>query len=68
LLDARAVDARQVDDIRAEPARRGLPIAPYDVLIAGQAIARSLVLVIANVKEFFRVEGLEVEDWSLDAG
>jgi tRNA(fMet)-specific endonuclease VapC len=61
-------DARQAGEIRAELARRGLPIGPYDVLIAGQAKARSLTLVTANVREFSRVEGLDVEDWTLPPG
>jgi tRNA(fMet)-specific endonuclease VapC len=33
------------------------------VLIAGQAVARQLVLVTRNVGEFQRIEGLQVEDW-----
>jgi tRNA(fMet)-specific endonuclease VapC len=57
-------DAREAGEIRAELARRGLPIGPYDVLIAGQARARALTLVTANGREFSRVEGLSVEDWS----
>ncbi|MXW73934.1 MAG: type II toxin-antitoxin system VapC family toxin, partial [Chromatiales bacterium] len=41
------------------------PIGPYDLLIAGQARARNLVLVTANSREFQRVKGLECEDWSV---
>ncbi len=41
----------------------GTPIGPYDVLIAGQALARGLVLVTHNVGEFSRVGGLLIEDW-----
>src|ERR1700680_1079212 len=48
-------DARLAGEIRAELARRGTPIGPYDVLIAGQALARRLTLVTANTKEFSRV-------------
>jgi tRNA(fMet)-specific endonuclease VapC len=61
-------DARTAGELRAELAERGLPIGPYDALIAGQARARSLTLVTANVREFSRVEGLGVEDWTLDPG
>jgi tRNA(fMet)-specific endonuclease VapC len=57
-------DGCQAGEIRAELARRGQPIGPYDVLIAGQAKARSLVLVTANTSEFMRVDGLAVENWS----
>ena len=35
----------------------------YDVLIAGQALARDLTLVTANTREFLRVQGLRVENW-----
>jgi tRNA(fMet)-specific endonuclease VapC len=38
-------DSRRAGEIRAELAKRGLPIGPYDVLIAAQARARDLSLV-----------------------
>ena len=56
-------DARKAGEIRAALRARGTPIGPYDVLIAGQALARGLILVTNNVSEFCRVEGLRVEDW-----
>ncbi len=39
------------------------PIGPYDVLLAGQALSLGAVLVTANVREFSRVPGLQVENW-----
>lgn len=39
------------------------PIGPYDVLLAGQALSLGAVLVTANVREFSRVAGLQVENW-----
>ena len=57
-------DARHAGAIRAALAASGTPIGPYDVLIAGQARSRGLVLVTANTGEFARVEGLAIEDWS----
>ena len=56
-------DARQAGQIRAHLASKGTPIGPYDVLIAGQAMARELTLVTHNTSEFQRVPGLKVEDW-----
>lgn len=56
-------DARQSGEIRALLAGRGTSIGPYDVLIAGQAIARNLTLVTHNTDEFRRVPGLRIEDW-----
>nr|WP_189051037.1 tRNA(fMet)-specific endonuclease VapC [Aliidongia dinghuensis] len=50
-------------DIRATLERRGLPIGGYDLLIAGHARSRGLVIVTGNLKEFTRVDGLRAEDW-----
>jgi len=56
-------DARMAGEIRALLAAQGTPIGPYDILIAGQAAARGLVLVTGNVREFTRVTRLQVQDW-----
>lgn len=61
-------DARQAGELRALLAGRGTPIGPYDVLIAGQARARGLVLVTRNTAEFERVSGLRIEDWERRRG
>jgi tRNA(fMet)-specific endonuclease VapC len=66
ILDFDREDARVAGEIRADLKRRGMPIGPYDVLIAGQAKARSLTLVTNNTGEFSRVAGLRVEDWTTD--
>ena len=44
--------------------RKGMPIHPMDMLIAGHAKSKGVILVTNNTREFFRVEGLEVEDWT----
>ncbi|MCY3838870.1 MAG: type II toxin-antitoxin system VapC family toxin [Gammaproteobacteria bacterium] len=59
-------DARMAGEIRARLETLGQPIGPYDLLIAGQACSRGLVLVTANTREFQRVEDLRCEDWSVD--
>jgi tRNA(fMet)-specific endonuclease VapC len=56
-------DARQAGEVRALLASAGAPIGPYDVLIAGQARARNLILVTHNTEEFGRVPGLRFDDW-----
>jgi len=56
-------DARQAGEVRALLASKGTPIGPYDVLIAGQAVARDMILVTHNTQEFGRVPGLRLEDW-----
>ncbi|HEY2753596.1 type II toxin-antitoxin system tRNA(fMet)-specific endonuclease VapC [Phenylobacterium sp.] len=50
-------------DIKAALERRGQIIGPYDLLIAGHARSRGLVVVTGNLREFTRVEGLRAEDW-----
>lgn len=64
ILDLDREDARAAGEIRADLKRRGTPIGPYDVLIAGQALARGLPLVTNNTAEFGRIAGLRTEDWT----
>ena len=49
--------------IRAELARAGKLIGPYDLMIAGHARSQGLILVTNNLREFKRVRGLRVENW-----
>jgi tRNA(fMet)-specific endonuclease VapC len=58
-------DAVIAGDLRAELERAGTPIGPYDLLIAAQALRSGSTLVTANVREFRRVPGLAVEDWTV---
>ena len=57
--------AAHFGQLRAELARAGTPIGPYDQMIAGHARALGLVLVTNNVDEFKRVLGLRIENWTL---
>lgn len=56
--------ASHTGQLRAELARNGTPIGPYDQLIAGHARSRGLITVTNNRREFDRVPGLRVEDWT----
>ena len=56
-------NARATAALRAALQKRGRPIGAYDVLIAGCALARGLVLVTSNEREFRRVSGLRLENW-----
>ncbi|MCL4252150.1 MAG: type II toxin-antitoxin system VapC family toxin [Anaerolineae bacterium] len=49
--------------IRANLAKSGNPIGPYDLLIAAIALANDVILVMHNVREFSRVANLKIEDW-----
>ena len=55
--------AREAAIIRARLEEAGTPIGSYDLLIAGIAKSRGLILVTNNVQEFERVEGLKLENW-----
>ena len=55
-------------EIRAVLERKGEMIGGYDVLIAGHARSRGLVVVTGNRREFDRVDGLRVEDWLSETG
>ena len=52
-------------EIRAVLARQGMPIGPYDQMIAGHARSRGLVVVTNNQREFSRVPGIRLENWTV---
>ena len=58
-----AADARATAALRAALQRKGRPIGAYDALIAGCSLARGLVLVTSNEREFGRAGGLSIENW-----
>jgi tRNA(fMet)-specific endonuclease VapC len=55
--------ANHTGQIRAELAKQGTPIGPYDQMIAGHARSQGLILVTNNISEFERVSGLRLENW-----
>jgi len=65
-LEVLAFDSEAADhaaDIRVALERAGTPIGGYDVLTAGHARSRGLIVVTGNLREFTRVDGLRCEDW-----
>lgn len=60
--DAAAVD--ETTRIRVEFAKVGTPIGTNDAAIAGHALVADAVLVTNNLREFKRVPGLRIEDWT----
>ena len=50
--------------IRSNLEKRGKLIGPNDLLIASIVLSHEGVLITNNIKEFRRVEGLQVEDWT----
>ncbi|MBU2764417.1 tRNA(fMet)-specific endonuclease VapC [Acidithiobacillus caldus] len=63
VLDYGSEAARHTGQIRAELARLGKPIGPYDQIIAGHARSQGLIVVTNNLREFECVPGLRVMDW-----
>ena len=57
-------DAAHAGDIRADLESKGTPIGHYDYLIAAQARRRGAALVTLNQREFERVPGLIVVNWT----
>ncbi len=55
--------AAHAAEIRATLEHQGQRIGAYDVLIAGHARSRGLVVVTGSLGEFRRVDGLRSEDW-----
>ena len=64
IIDFTSDDAVAYAGLRAKLERAGTPIGPLDTLIASQAVARRLTLVSNNEREFRRVGGLTIENWS----
>jgi len=56
-------EAEAAANLRAMLEKQGLPIGPYDTLIAGTALAHGAILVSRNTREFRRIKSLRVENW-----
>ena len=57
--------ASQAAQVRALLEARGQVIGPFDILLAGHALATNLTFVTNNVGEFSRVPGLVIENWRI---
>lgn len=64
ILDFAADAAFHTGEIKAGLRKTGQPIGPYDLMIAGHARSQALILVTNNSREFERVPGLRLENWS----
>lgn len=64
ILPFKASSAKHSATVRESLATKGIPIGPLDTLIAGHALEHELILVTGNVREFSRVDGLAIENWS----
>lgn len=60
--------ARAYGKLRAHLEKRGTPIGSMDTMIAAHGLSIDAVVVTNNVREFRRVPGLRLEDWTQDCG
>lgn len=63
VLEFDATAAEHAADIKADLQRKGRLIGSNDLLIAGHARSRGMIVVTGNLREFERVGGLQAEDW-----
>ena len=56
--------ARAYARIRAALEKKGTPIGPNDLILAATALGRGGTLVTHNLREFRRIPGLPLEDWT----
>ncbi|MFV2056068.1 MAG: type II toxin-antitoxin system VapC family toxin [Thiohalomonadales bacterium] len=63
VLDFGQKEALTAARIRASLEKKGTPIGPYDIMIAGTTICNQGILITNNSKEFTRVPNLKLENW-----
>jgi tRNA(fMet)-specific endonuclease VapC len=64
VLDWPQAAARHYAEIRSDLKKRGAQLGAADLMIAAHARAMDAIVVTNNVKDFCRVKGLEVENWT----
>jgi tRNA(fMet)-specific endonuclease VapC len=64
VLDWPQEAAQHYAEIRVDLKRRGAQLGAADLMIAAHARAMGAIIVTNNVKDFGRVKGLQVENWT----
>lgn len=64
ILDWPQTAARHYAEIRADLKRRGAQLGAADLMIAAHAQALDAIIVTNNVKDFGRIKGLRLENWT----
>lgn len=65
ILNFDDTDAIPYGKLKATLKKTGQLIGPIDMLLAAQAISKKMVFVTNNTREFERIEGIVLEDWSI---
>lgn len=63
ILELTSADISVYAQVQSKLESAGTPIGPLDTLIAAQAVARQLILVTNNEREFQRIKNLRLENW-----
>ncbi|MGN0408570.1 MAG: type II toxin-antitoxin system VapC family toxin [Bacteroides sp.] len=64
IMNFDSLAAESYGKVRADLEKKGTPIGPLDVMIAGHAESLGYTVVTNNTKEFERVKGLKLENWT----
>ena len=64
VIDFDSRDAWEYGEIRANLESKGKSIGGNDIMIAAQVKRRGLIMLTNNTKEYKRVSGIKVEDWT----
>ena len=63
ILEFGKAESKESAQVRFELEKKGTPIGPYDILIAGTTLACNGVMVTNNVHEFSRITNLRTINW-----
>ena len=64
IMNFDSLAAESYGKVRADLEKKGTPIGPLDMMIAGHAKSLGYTVVTKNTKEFERVKGLKLENWT----
>ena len=64
IMNFDSLAAESYGKVRADLEKLGTPIGPLDMMIAGHAKSLDYTVVTNNTKEFVRVKGLKLENWT----
>ena len=64
IMNFDSLAAESYGKVRADLEKRGTPIGPLDMMIAGHAKSLGYTIVTNNIKEFKRVKDLKLENWT----
>ena len=64
IMNFDSLAAESYGKVRADLEKKGTPIGPLDMMIAGHAKSLGYTIVTNNIKEFKRVKDLKLENWT----